>query len=74
MQRHLNATGQEQSRFIRGAVDMRTRTKHGQFAEPQNRYLSRYGNCLKTGGKFGEPCEIRTRDPLLKRQMLYRLS
>ena len=25
-------------------------------------------------GKSGEPCWIRTSDPLLKRQMLYRLS
>jgi hypothetical protein len=29
---------------------------------------------LQTLEEFGEPCEIRTRDPLLKRQMLYRLS
>ena len=39
-----------------------------------NRYLRRYGNCLKNWGKSGEPCWIRTSDPLLKRQMLYRLS
>jgi hypothetical protein len=29
---------------------------------------------LEVGKKTGEPCWIRTSDPLLKRQMLYRLS
>jgi hypothetical protein len=29
---------------------------------------------LKLQGNVGEPCRIRTGDPLLKRQMLYRLS
>ena len=54
---------------------MRTRTEHGQFTENcSNRYLRRYGNCLKIWGLTGEPCRIRTGDPLLKRQMLYRLS
>jgi hypothetical protein len=29
---------------------------------------------LKLRVEIGEPCRIRTGDPLLKRQMLYRLS
>ena len=57
------------------SVSKMIRTKHGQFMESHtNRYLRRYGNCLKNWGKSGEPCWIRTSDPLLKRQMLYRLS
>ena len=30
--------------------------------------------CQKASGFFGDPLEIRTPDPLLKRQLLYRLS
>ena len=68
-----NAT--EQSRQGRRSHGMRTRTEHGQFTDNEaNCYLSRYNGCLKTQGNFGEPCWIRTSDPLLKRQMLYRLS
>jgi hypothetical protein len=53
---------------------MRTRTEHGQITHSHpGRYLKRYGNCLE-GENTGEPCWIRTSDPLLKRQMLYRLS
>jgi hypothetical protein len=54
---------------------MRTRTKHGQFGvNPPIGQLAGFGKYLKNWRKNGEPCEIRTRDPLLKRQMLYRLS
>ena len=54
---------------------MRTRTEYGQFTQNHpDRYLKRYGNCLEVGENTGEPCWIRTSDPLLKRQMLYRLS
>jgi hypothetical protein len=51
------------------------RTEHGQHADNcVDRYRSRYSNCLNLRGFAGEPCRIRTGDPLLKRQMLYRLS
>jgi hypothetical protein len=56
-------------------VEKTIRTKHGQFAESRHTYHSRQsGNSPKKWEKFGEPCWIRTSDPLLKRQMLYRLS
>ena len=51
------------------------RTEHGQLANNRvDRYRPRYSNCLNLRGFAGEPCRIRTGDPLLKRQMLYRLS
>ena len=51
------------------------RTEHGQLANNRvDRYRSRCSNCLDLRGFAGEPCRIRTGDPLLKRQMLYRLS
>ena len=33
-----------------------------------------FAKCLIMNGINGEPCWTRTSDPLLKRQMLYRLS